>query len=125
MLITLKSDNDANANLFTNFMPEGLMIEPDSEVGLLNASYKIGGGYVIGTGNDNFQLRLGPENVLTELTVPAGSYADLAALTLAIQNTIHTHIGTLDEITQACYPTVTMSVAVDGGDNKKLTELKL
>jgi len=121
MLITLKSDNNTNANLFTNFMPEGLMIEPDSEVGLLNASYKIGGGYVIGTGNDNFSLRLGPENVLNELTVPAGSYADLAALTLAIQNTIHTHIGTLDEITQACYPTVTMSVAVDGGDNKKLT----
>ena len=121
MLITLKSDNDTNANLFTNFMPEGLMIEPDSEVGLLNASYKIGGGYVIGTGNDNFQLRLGPENVLTQLTVPPGSYADLAALSLAIQNTIHTHIGTLDDITQACYPLPTMSVAVDGGDNKQLT----
>ncbi len=121
MLITLKSDNDSNANLFTNHFQEGIMIEPDSEIGLLNASYKIGAGYVIGTGNDNFQLRLGPENVLSTLTVPAGSYVDLAALALAIQNTIHTHLGTLDNITQACYPVATMSVAVDGGDNKRIT----
>jgi len=76
MLITLKSNSDADATQFQNHFPEGIIIEPNSEIALVSSSYDIGHTIAIKEGvNDTFIVNVDPlqANVNT-VTLAAGTY---------------------------------------------------
>lgn len=89
MLITLVSNNDADANRFTNFFPEGLQIDPNSEVGLVNASFTLHRGYTIdNTNNVITAVQLGNAATPFNVVVVNGFYQTLEDLAAIIQQDI-------------------------------------
>ena len=120
MLITLKSDNDSNANLFTNYFKEGIIIEPNSEIALINGSYKLGNQFVIGGTNNQFQMALAPLNAQTTITLAQGTYTNLATLATEIQTKIRAYGDGLDDFTKSLFPSANMTVATQNGDPHKL-----
>ena len=95
MIITLKSnvfndpanpgqgteDNINQANRFTNSFPGGLILKKNSSVSLLNCTYNIKEGYVIGDAGASMIIYLPPDTRPQTRTVAAGSYTgpELAA----------------------------------------------
>ena len=77
MLITLKSNSDADAVQFQNHFQEGIIIEPHSEIALVSSSYDIGHTVAIKTGvNDTFTVNADPIDFGTDIqvTLDAGTY---------------------------------------------------
>ncbi len=88
MLITLKSnllngseDNVNTANQFSNYFPGGLIIKPNSEIGLLNCTYNIQEGFVIEGTPLEIIMYLPPDTRPQVRNVAIGSYTgdELAA----------------------------------------------
>ncbi len=88
MLITLKSnrldgseDNVNTANQFSNYFPGGLIIKPNSEIGLLNCTYNIQEGFVIEGVPLEIIMYIPPDTRPQVRNVPVGSYTgdELAA----------------------------------------------
>jgi len=73
MLITLQSDNDANANAFTNFFKEPVAIAPNSEIALVNMAYKFKNAFTIDASTDEFTLELGDSDAFT-VALTQGNY---------------------------------------------------
>lgn len=88
MLITLKSnllngteDNVNTANQFSNYFPGGLIIRPNSEIGLLNCTYNIQEGFVIEGAPLQIIMYIPPDTRAQVRQIPVGSYTgdELAA----------------------------------------------
>jgi hypothetical protein len=73
MLITLQSSSDTDANDFYNYFKQGLILEPDSELGLVNMSYNFESAITLTGSNNTFDIKLA-KDVDTTITIPVGSY---------------------------------------------------
>ena len=91
MLITLQSTNDADASDFRNFFKESVMIEPKSEIALVNMSYNFETGITVTNSNNQFQVKLG-KDIESTITVPIGEYTADGFVT-ALENSLNTYIN--------------------------------
>ena len=91
MLITLQSNSDADCNDFTNFFKETVMIEPKSEIALVNISYNFESGITLTALNNTFTVKLA-KDVATVITIPIGDYSPESFL-LAIQTALNTFLA--------------------------------
>lgn len=90
MLITLQSNSDADCNDFRNFFKETVMIEPKSEIALVNISYNFESGITLTALNNTFTVKLA-KDVATVITIPIGDYTPASFLT-AIQTALNTFL---------------------------------
>jgi len=90
MLITLQSNSDADCNDFHNFFKETVMIEPKSEIALVNISYNFESGITLTALNNTFTVKLA-KDVATVITIPIGDYSP-ASFLLAIQTALNTFL---------------------------------
>lgn len=98
MIITVGSQfaDNSDANDFVNYFPDGLIIKPKSEIGLLNCTYQIEQGFVVTQGiDDTFEYSFPPYNNLLTVTVQPGEYS-LEGLATAVENALK-----LAQITEA------------------------
>ena len=90
MLITLQSNSDSDAAMFTNHFKENIVIPKNSKVALTNISYKFDSGITVNA-TTIFTLVLGTE-ILQDITIPVGEYTDdefVDALNLALTSAIN------------------------------------
>ncbi len=122
MLITLQSSSDADAAEFSNFFRETVQIEPNSEIALVNASYKFENGITVFAGvNDTFEVALASETLGTA-TVVAGEYTSPALFAAACTAALHTLIGTLPYETKQLFPLSSQKFTMSGtADTIKIT----
>jgi hypothetical protein len=104
MLITIASNNDADANQFVNHFPEGLIIPKNAKIGVVNCSYILHEGFIVDGSNNTFELRLANQTVYATLTVPTGTYKTGDDLANAIQTTIQNWIATQSQVVQNAFP---------------------
>jgi len=91
MLITLQSTNDADASDFRNFFKESVMIEPKSEIALVNMSYNFETGITVTNANNTYDVKLG-KDVLSTIIVPIGEYTADGFVT-ALETSLNTYIN--------------------------------
>ena len=121
MLITLQSNNNGDASDFVNYFKETVMIEPKSELSLVNISYKFENGITITTGvNDEFSVSLGQDNVLGVAVVPAGEYATDADFATACETALHGLINTLPYWKTQAFPLSSQTFTVEGASTDRL-----
>jgi len=114
MLVTIASNNDADAAHFVNHFPEGLIIPKNASIGVVNCSYVLNEGYVIQTGlNDVMEIKLGNMAAFINATIAAGSYATIDLLAGAVQTAIRTAIGTQSALIQASFPVAEQTAVGD------------
>lgn len=96
MLITLQSNSDSDASDFVNYFKETVMIEPKSELALVNVSYKFENGITVIAGvNDTFQVSIGVDNDPFTCTVAPGEYTTAQAFADACTLALTTGIDNL------------------------------
>lgn len=121
MLITLQSNSDADASDFVNYFKETIMIEPKSELSLVNISYKFENGITIKEGvNDEFDVSLGQNNDLGTVTVAPGEYTTDADFATACQAALHTHINSLTYWKKQAFPVASQTFVIDGAATDRL-----
>jgi len=121
MLITLQSNNNADASDFTNFFRETVMIEPKSELALVNISYKFENGITITTGvNDTFRVSIGTDNDFGVCTVPPGEYTTDIEFATACEVALHSFINTQTYWKKQAFPLVSQSFTLDGASTDRL-----
>ena len=121
MLITLQSNNNADASDFTNYFRETGMIEPKSELALVNISYKFENGITITTGvNDTFRVSIGTDNDFGVATVPPGEYATDAEFATACELALHGFINTQTYWKKQAFPLSSQSFTLDGASTDRL-----
>lgn len=91
MLITLQSTNDTDASDFRNFFKESVMIEPKSEIALVNMSYNFETGITLTNANNSYDVKLG-KDVLSAIIVPKAEYTPETFVT-ALENSLNTYIN--------------------------------
>ena len=118
MLITLQSNSDNDCNNFQNYFKESVMIEPKSEIALVNISYNFESGITLTGDNNTFTIKLA-KDVATLITVPAGSYTP-ATFLQAITDAINTflvgrpyEIGKLFKVTASADASNILSIEFD------------
>lgn len=102
MLITLQSDNDSNCNDFTNYFKETIGIEPNSDLALVNCSYKYKNSIIVNGSNNTFDLSLG-SNDLSTVTCSTGEYNDDTFLD-ALNSGLSTFFDSADYRLQQAFP---------------------
>lgn len=121
MLITLKSNSDADATQFQNHFPEGIIIEPNSEIALVSSSYDIGHTIAIKEGvNDTFIVNVDPlqANVNT-VTLAAGTYT-LPTLCTEILRATNASAAYSEVFTASVFPAAGRVVTEDHADAAKV-----
>lgn len=122
MLITLQSNNDADASDFVNFFKETVMIEPKSELSLVNISYNFENGITVVAGvNDTFRVSLGTDNDFGTATVQAGEYATDADFAAACETALHALIDTKEYWLRQAFPKVSQTFTITGASTDRLT----
>ncbi len=122
MLITLVSNNDDDAADFSNHFKETIMIQPNSELALVNLCYKFEAGVVVEEGSNTYEVGMGTTPGVTKLTVAAGSYT-VDSFLVALQSSLTTHINAQSYWHQKAFPVAKQTWTwVDGTkDTLKLT----
>lgn len=121
MLITLQSNSNADASDFVNYFKETVMIEPKSELSLVNISYKFENGITVRAGvNDTFDVSIGRDNDYTTCTITAGEYATDADFATACFNALAVGIGTMDYWQQKAFKSSSQTFTVEGASTDRL-----
>ena len=122
MLITLKSNSDADAVQFQNHFQEGIIIEPHSEIALVSSSYDIGHTVAIKTGvNDTFTVNADPIDFGTDIqvTLDAGTYT-LPSLCAEILRATNASAAYTETFTATVFPSSGRLVSEDHADAAKI-----
>ena len=116
MIITVKStqEDNSDANDFVNFFPDGLILEPNCEIGLLNITYNINQGYAIETNvNNKLSISFPPNNVPQDVILTAGVYT-LKELAAEIDTRLKAVLVNMDTLTKNLIPEVTLTCKENG-----------
>jgi hypothetical protein len=122
MLITLQSNSDEDASDFVNFFRETIMIQPKSELALVNASYEFTKKIVIATPL-SFQMTLGGDGDIpatpTEftMTLAAGTYTRNSLISTLNQSIADTYALQVPYYITKIFPAIEQGFSVD---NEKL-----
>lgn len=122
MLITLKSNSDADAVQFQNHFQEGIIIQPHSEIALVSSSYDIGHTVAIKTGvNDTFEVQADPTGFGLAITVTlnAGTYT-LPSLCTEILRATNASAAYSAAFTATVFPSSGRLVTEDHADAAKI-----
>ena len=115
MIITVKStqEDNSDANDFVNFFPDGLILKPNCEIGLLNITYNIQEGYAVEAGvNNHLTISFPPYNVPQNVNIPTGSYT-ISELTTEIETQLRATLALMDNLTQKLIPSSTLLCTSD------------
>ena len=115
MIITVKStqSDNSDANDFVNYFPDGLILAPNCEIGLLNITYNIQQGFAIEAGvNNHLEVSFPPYNVPQNVNISTGSYT-WVELATEIQTQLRTVLTGMDILTRRLIPTATLTCTAD------------
>ena len=91
VLISVQSVETDNGYQFSNDFAESLIIDPNSRVSLVNLNYNRKSEYVVMTGGDQFQVKIGDVlNDTDTIVIPQGTY-NANQLAQQIQTTLNRH----------------------------------
>ena len=91
MLITVQSNDNTDCNDFTNHFKQNVVIQPNSELALVNCSYNYESSITLTGANNTFTVQLGKDTERT-ITLSAGSYSPQTFLT-ELTNAISAYFG--------------------------------
>tara|TARA_R110001606_G_scaffold330851_1_gene478579 strand:+ start:285 stop:2882 length:2598 start_codon:yes stop_codon:yes gene_type:complete len=123
MLITLVSNTNDDAADFSNYFKETILIQPMSELALVNLCYKFEVGITVEEGSNTYEIGMGTTPGLTTLTVAPGSYK-VDAFLVALNSSLTTHINGLSYWQQKAFPAAKQTWTYTD-DTKSTLELTL
>lgn len=123
MLITLQSNSADDAADFSNYFKETILIQPMSELALVNLCYKFEAGITVEEGSNTYEIGMGTMPGLFTLAVAPGSYS-IDNFLVALNSSLSTHVNSLSYWQQKAFPVTKQTWAHTDG-TKSILELTL